>query len=108
MKTINLQQLASHVRSERKPVLIEALPARYFLDGHLPGAININVGEVQDKAPGLLPDKGADIVVYCASVTCANSDQVAVNLHVLGYHNVAVFKGGKAEWQAAGYELERA
>ena len=108
MKTINLQELATHVRSERKPVLIEALPVRYFQDGHLPGAININVGEVKDKAPGLLPDKAADIVVYCASATCTNSDQVAVNLRVLGYDNVAVFKGGKAEWQAAGYALERA
>lgn len=108
MKTINLQELAAHVRGDGKPVLIEALPVRYFQTGHLPGAININVGEVRAKAPELLPDKSADIVVYCASATCTNSDQVAVNLRALGYSSVAVFKGGKAEWQEAGYDLERA
>jgi rhodanese-related sulfurtransferase len=102
MNTITLQELRSRLDGARPPTLVEALPARYFEEWHLPGAININIGEVKDKAAALLPDFGAPIVTYCASVTCANSDQVAVQLAALGYRDVAVYKGGKAEWEAAG------
>lgn len=107
MKTISLKELEASLRAARRPVLLEALPKRYFDQGHLPDAVNINVDEVKAKAPELLPDKEAQIVVYCASQTCTNSDQVAAQLHALGYTDVAVFKGGKAEWQAAGHALER-
>lgn len=106
MKTIALESLAARVPSAARPVLVEALPARYFDQGHLPGALNINVDEVKAKAPSLLPRKDAAIVVYCASEACRNSDQVAVQLLALGYTDVAVFRGGKAAWEAAGLDLE--
>lgn len=106
MKTITLADLASKLQSPARPVLIEALPPRYFEQGHLPGALNINIGEAKELAAQLLPQKDAEIVVYCASQSCTNSDQVAIQLHALGYGNVAIFKGGKAEWQQAGLALE--
>lgn len=106
MKTISLSDLVTKIQSNSRSVLVEALPARYFEQGHLPGAVNINVGETQAKAPHMLPNKGADIVVYCASATCTNSNQVAAQLCALDYTNVSVFKGGKAEWEAAGHSLE--
>jgi len=108
MKTISLSKLLDSLLSPTPPVLVEALPSRYFAQGHLPGALNINIGETKRLASELLPAKNAPIVVYCASATCTNSDQVAVQLHALGYADVAVFKGGKAEWQAAGHALEGA
>jgi rhodanese-related sulfurtransferase len=108
MKTISLNDLLDRLSSPTPPVLVEALPSHYFGQGHLPGALNINVGDVKALAPELLPAKAAGVVVYCASATCTNSDQVAVQLHALGYVDVAVFKGGKAEWHAAGHALEGA
>ena len=106
MKTISLNDLLDRLRSPTPPALVEALPPRHFVQGHLPGALNINVGEVKALAPELLPTKTAGVVVYCASASCTNSDQVAVQLLALGYTDVAVFKVGKAEWHAAGYSLE--
>ena len=105
MKTISRESLSARLNSANPPVLIEALPAKYFQQWHLPDAININVDQVKDLAPGSLPDKEADIVVYCASDTCSNSDQVAVQLTALGYRNVQVYKGGKADWEAAGQAM---
>jgi rhodanese-related sulfurtransferase len=49
--------------------LVEALPPPAFRDGHLPGAINLPPVQVRDLAPKRLPDKSADIVVYCAGAT---------------------------------------
>jgi rhodanese-related sulfurtransferase len=47
--------------------LIEVLPERSYRHAHLPGAVNLPAGRVRELAPGLLPGKAADIVVYCGS-----------------------------------------
>lgn len=50
-------------------VLIEALSPMSFQHGHLPGAINLPTSQVPERAHELIPDKTADIVVYCGSFT---------------------------------------
>jgi rhodanese-related sulfurtransferase len=49
--------------------LVEALPPPAYHDGHIPGAINLPPVQVRELAPKRLPDKTAEIVVYCASPT---------------------------------------
>ena len=49
--------------------LVEALAEEHYKEWHLPGAINIPAGRVRELAPKMLPDKNADIVVYCGSFT---------------------------------------
>ena len=49
--------------------LIETLPTPYFRHTHLPGALNLPPDEIDARAPVLLPDKNAALVVYCASPT---------------------------------------
>lgn len=101
MKTINREELAVRLESRERPILVEALPEKYFRQWHLPNAVNINHDQVKKRAPELLPNKQAAIVVYCASATCQNSDMVANQLEAMGYTDVAVYKGGKAEWEEA-------
>ena len=86
--------------------LAEALPEKYYRDGHLPGAKHLPHDQVRQLAPAVLPDKGAEIVVYCASRTCQNSHIAAKVLEQMGYANVAVYAGGKQDWQEAGLALE--
>ena len=50
-------------------LLVETLPTAAYHHAHLPGAINLPPDQVTHLAPTLLPDKAADIVVYCASPT---------------------------------------
>lgn len=87
--------------------LAEALPEKYWRDWHLPGATHLPHDQVKQLAPGLLPDKDAEIVVYCASSTCQNSHIAARTLAQLGYTNVAVYAGGKQDWQEAGLPVEQ-
>jgi rhodanese-related sulfurtransferase len=49
--------------------LVETLPPPAYRSGHIPGAINLPPIQVRDLAPKRLPDKSANIVVYCASPT---------------------------------------
>lgn len=49
--------------------VVEALSEEAFERSHIPGAINIPAGKVKELAPSGLPDKAAEIVVYCAKPT---------------------------------------
>jgi rhodanese-related sulfurtransferase len=46
-------------------VLLEVLAPRYYRHSHLPGALNLPPGKATEMAPALLPDKDAEIVLYC-------------------------------------------
>jgi rhodanese-related sulfurtransferase len=100
------QQLAEKVLAGRT-VLVEALPRKYFADSHLPGARHLPHDEVEALAPRVLPEKDAEIVIYCASVTCQNSHIAAHALTRLGYRNVSVYSEGKKDWIEAGLPVER-
>ena len=63
--------------------------------------------QVDALAPTLLPDKGAAIVVYCASDTCKNSDIATRRLAELGYTRVSAYVGGKKDWVDAGLPVVR-
>lgn len=86
--------------------VIEALPANYYEDAHLPGAINIPHDQVIELAPELLPDKQAEIVVYCSNDACRNSTIAAKQLTALGYFNVYDYEAGKQDWIDAGLPTE--
>jgi rhodanese-related sulfurtransferase len=86
--------------------VVEALPANYYEDAHLPGAINIPHTEVRALAPALLPDKDAAIVTYCANTPCPNSGIAATVLTKLGYTDVREYVEGKQDWSDTGLPLE--
>ena len=86
--------------------VVEALPAMYFEDAHLPGAINIPHDEVRELAPALLPDRSAPIVTYCANTPCRNSGIAAATLVAMGYTDVREYVEGKQDWTEAGLPVE--
>jgi rhodanese-related sulfurtransferase len=98
-------ELFARLQGEQPPLVAEILGPQYYESGHLPGAINLPLDGLVDGAARLLPDKTAEIVVYCASLTCQNSHVAQRKLLSLGYRNVRVFAGGKAAWKDAGREL---
>src|SRR5437773_600696 len=106
VETITLEQLRQELAAGGV-TLVEALGPAYFEDAHLPGALNIPHNRVEELAPGLLPDKDARVVVYCANGPCRNSELAAAALAKLGYTNVADYHEGKAEWLGAGLPVER-
>lgn len=67
--TISRDELKTKTDRGDDFVLVETLPAQTYHHAHLPGAINLPPDQVSRIAPTLLPDKNAEIVVYCASPT---------------------------------------
>ena len=86
--------------------VVDALPAGYYDQQHLPGAINLVEADVDQQAHFLLPDKEASIVTYCSNPACGNSQAVANRLVKLGYTNVRKYPDGIEDWVAAGLDVE--
>ena len=87
-------------------LLLEALPERYYLEAHLPGAKLFPHDQVDRLARAVAPDKGCEIIVYCASRSCHNSHFAANRLLQLGYTNVSVYAEGKQDWINAGLPID--
>jgi rhodanese-related sulfurtransferase len=67
--TISRDDLKGKIDRGDEFILIETLPEVAYHHEHLPGAINLPPDRVRELAPKLLPDKGAEIIVYCSSPT---------------------------------------
>ena len=105
-RIIQREELRIKLSSARRPVLVEALPEKYYVGQHLPGALHLPHDQVDALAAGVLPEKSAEIVVYCANRQCQNSHIAAHRLSALGYTNVSVYAGGKQDWEEAGLPFE--
>jgi rhodanese-related sulfurtransferase len=68
-KTISRDELRQKIDRKHTFLLVETLPATAYHHNHLPGAINLPPDMVTTLASQLLPDKSAEIVVYCANPT---------------------------------------
>jgi rhodanese-related sulfurtransferase len=69
LKTISRDDLKQKIDRKDDFLLVETLASVSYHHAHLPGAINLPPDQITQLAPTLLPDKAADIVVYCASPT---------------------------------------
>jgi rhodanese-related sulfurtransferase len=65
VKNISRDELRAKVHRGEDFVLVDTMPEMYYLHSHLPGAINLPVNDVGERAPEVLPDKNAEIIVYC-------------------------------------------
>ena len=65
VENIDRDELRTKLDGGDNVVLFEVLAPRYYRHSHLPGALNLPPGKTAEMAPDLLPDKDAEIVLYC-------------------------------------------
>lgn len=92
----------------RAVTLVEALPQPQYEAEHLPGAANVPGQLDPDTAASIAPDPAGTIVVYCSGPACGRSTSTAFEFSQLGYTDVYVYRGGKADWAGAGLPLHGA
>lgn len=108
MSTIDLNDLkALEPFRQQDTVLFEVLPLSYYEEGHLPGAIQIDLEEIPKMSRKLGLKQSTKIITYCSGETCKNSHQAAALLEELGFKNVLVYSGGKKDWLARGNQLTK-
>jgi len=65
VENIGRDELRAKMDSGDPVILLEVLAPQYYRHSHLPGALNRPPGKVAELAPDLIPDKDAEIVLYC-------------------------------------------
>jgi rhodanese-related sulfurtransferase len=105
VKEISREELKAKMDRGDDFVLVEALSRRHYEMSHLPGAINLPY-EFIDDAERMLPDKRAEIVIYCMNEECEASREEARELEEMGYRHVLHYAGGKQGWIKAGLPVE--
>jgi len=66
--TISRDELREKIERGDEFQLVETLPPTAYAHVHLPGAVNLPPDKVTELAPQVLPDKDADIIVYCNDI----------------------------------------
>ncbi len=84
--------------------LLDVRPQVEYQASHLPGAVSIPLDELERRL-GELP-QGKTIVAYCRGPYCVLADEALELLTARGW-TVGRLEEGVAEWQAAGYLVER-
>jgi rhodanese-related sulfurtransferase len=108
MRNVPAEELLRRIQDGDPVVVVDALPPMAYAHSHLPGAINLPPSSIDPVIVARrIPDRFAEIVVYCASPDCEDSLATARRLQGLGYSNVSHYAGGKNEWRDAGFPLER-
>lgn len=108
MQTLTTEQVKQIKEGNQDFTLINVLPEQKFQAAHIPGSLNIPVGEqdfvnkVEEAAGG----KDRKVVVYCASPECDASPKAARQLDEAGFTNVYDYEGGTSAWREANLPVD--
>ncbi len=86
-------------------VIVDVREQHEFEESHIPGAVHVPRGHLEQRIEGAAPDKSQHVVLYCAS---GNRSALAANTmqDLLGYDNVESMRGGITLWKDRGYEVD--
>jgi len=87
------------------PILIDVREKDEWTEGFIPGARWISRGNLESRIEDQVPEKSAEIVLYCAGGN--RSAFAARSLAELGYTNVKSMAGGFTAWKRAGLPFDR-
>lgn len=85
--------------------VLDVRPEDEFGLGHLPGAINISIGDLKKRLADLDPEK--EIVAYCRGPYCVLSYEAVAVLRAHGF-KARRLEDGLPEWRAAGLPVDTA
>ena len=83
--------------------MLDVRPAGEFETGHVPGAVNIPLSELEARLAELHPDH--EIVAYCRGPWCALSFEAVATLRAHGF-KVRRLEDGLPEWKAPGLPVQ--
>ena len=94
-KTLTPEEAKARLDSGDALTLLDVRTEAEYEESHVPGAVCLPVESIGTQPPASLPDRDAEILVYCRSGR--RSAQAAGKLAKLGYTHVSDF-GGILNW----------
>lgn len=103
LEAISRQELLSRTQDGLVTVL-DVRPAEEYAAGHVPGAVNIPLSELQQRLDEF--DKEQEIVAYCRGPHCVLAFDAVASLRQHGI-KARRLEDGYPEWKAAGLAIEK-
>ena len=97
---------AVQLMNREKAVVIDVCEPAEFSAGHIAGAKNIPLGDLEGKLAGAVKNKTLPLILVCQSG--ARSGRALAAAKKLGFDKVQSLGGGLKAWTAAGLPLEKA
>jgi rhodanese-related sulfurtransferase len=92
--------------NREKAVVIDVCSPEEFAQGHVIGAKNLPLGDLEARLAQVVKNKATPVVMVCQ--VGARSARAAATAQKLGYENVQSLAGGLKAWQAASMPIEKA
>jgi rhodanese-related sulfurtransferase len=99
-------QAVVQLMNREKAMVIDVCEPDEFARGHIVGAKNLPLAQVNDKLAQLVKNKSTPVVMVCQ--VGARSSRAVAAARKLGYENVQSLSGGLRAWVAASMPTEKA
>ena len=101
---VDVFQLKKSFDDNEDFLLIDTRETEEWNLSRIPNATHISKGLIEKVLDVSVPDRNKKIVLYCQSGF--RSVLACESIKRLGYNDVSSLKGGIAEWQNSGFDLE--
>lgn len=92
--------------NREKAVVVDVREADDFATGHIVGAKNVPVAQLEERLPAVVRNKGLPLLLVCP--TGARANKAVATAKKLGYEKAQAIGGGMKGWRDAGLPLEKA
>lgn len=98
--------MAVHMINRERAVVVDVSEPEEFASGHVGGARSVPLGQLEQRLPEVVKNKGVPLILVCASGGRAN--RALATAKKLGYEKAQVLAGGLKAWKEANLPLEKA
>ena len=102
LSTASAVQLINRERA----VVVDVCEAEEYAAGHVGGARNVPVGQLEQRLPEVVKNKGLPLFLVCG--TGGRANRALAVARKLGYDKAHVLAGGLKAWKEANLPLEKA
>jgi rhodanese-related sulfurtransferase len=104
IREVSVEDARARLSTDETVRLIDVREDHEWEAGHAHGAQHMGRGIIERDIEQLVPDKGAELILYCGGGY--RSALAADNLQRMGYTNVYSMAGGWKAWKEAGAPVE--
>ncbi|WP_180131637.1 rhodanese-like domain-containing protein [Rhodoferax sp. BLA1] len=99
-------EAAVQLINREKAVVVDVCETDEFAAGHVVGAKNIPLGQLEEKLAGAVKNKALPLILVCRSG--ARSGRAVAMAKKLGFEKAQSLSGGMGAWRAANLPVEKA
>ena len=92
--------------NRERAVVVDVGDAQEFAAGHVGGARNVPMAQLEKRLPEVVKNKGLPVILVCPSGARANRALAVAKK--LGYEKAQVLAGGLKAWKEANLPVEKA